>query len=230
MLRAILFDFDGVLTNTEPVHLKAFQKILLKNGIKLSREDYYKEYLGMDDRGCFKKVFEDQGKELSLEQLKNLINQKNEIFMEEIRAGSLFYPGVKDLVSSLQGKYYLGIVSGALGSEIKSLLQTIDLIKPFQVIVAADDVKNGKPDPEGFLLALKLLKRDFVLTSEILLPEECLVIEDSPWGIEGAKVAGMKCVALTTSYPAGSLKKADWILENLQEIVKVLTPSSPSAE
>src|SRR5262249_31710402 len=88
----------------------------------------------------------------------------------------------------------------------------------FQAIVAAEDVQKGKPDPEGYFRALSLINRDAVATSEMILPPECLVIEDSIWGIEAAHAAGMKCLALTGSYPKEKLKSAQWVAGNYGEI------------
>lgn len=217
-LRAILFDFDGVLADTEPVHFAMFQKVFQDENIPLTREEYYEKYLGLDDRACFDRVFRDRG--LPLERAKNeaLVRKKNQALLEFIRDQSLLRPGVREFVDKMGGKFYTAVVSGALRSEIATILNRGGIMERLQVIVAADDVLEGKPSPEGFLKGIRLLNRDFVQPAEILLPRECLAIEDSPWGIEAAHRAGAKCLAILSSYPAGRLKDADMIVPDFSAI------------
>ncbi|MBI2067389.1 MAG: HAD family phosphatase [Deltaproteobacteria bacterium] len=213
MLRAILFDFDGVLCDTEPLHCRLVQAVLLFHGISLSKEEYYQDYLGLDDRALLEAVFKKHEKRLDSALLEEMMAEKNSAFLKETVGHSLLYPNIKELITSLHPDYYMGVVSGALKNEILSILSGEGLMPMFQVIVAADDVKKCKPDPEGYQAALNLLNRDHVPESEILLPNECLVVEDSPWGIESAKAAGMKCLAVATSYKKEQLNAADWILD-----------------
>ncbi|MBI2082951.1 MAG: HAD family phosphatase [Deltaproteobacteria bacterium] len=222
MFRALLFDFDGVLADTEPLHFGAFHDLLKEEGILLTKEEYYSEFLGLDDRGCFRAVYQKAGQPLSAPKLKELIQRKNRKILQKIESGSLLLPQVRELLTALGGRYYLAIVSGALRSEIVAILSKEKLGSFFQVIVSAEEVNHGKPDPEGFLTALKLLNRDYIPESEMLLPEECLVIEDSPWGIEAAKKAGMKSVAVTNSYKSEDLKAADWVLASLFDLKAIV--------
>ncbi len=228
-LRAFLFDFDGVLADTEPVHLACFKKILSGQGIELSKEEYYEKYLGLDDRSCFEAVFRDRGLTLSAEQQKELMRLKNTALLKELGGKPLLLPGVRELVGRLAGQYYLAVVSGALKSEVLSVLRGATMDAKFQVVVAADDVTRCKPDPEGFVTALRLLNRDFVPPSERLLPQECLVVEDSPWGIEASRKADMKCLALLTSYSKERLAGADRVVKGLKEVTdKLLNDLFPS--
>lgn len=217
-LRAILFDFDGVLADSEPLHLRMFQKVLGEKGVFLTREAYYQKYLGLDDRGCFAQVFKDSGQEIDEATIENLIHRKNEAMLEHLKGSSVLMPGAVELIGKLKGKYFLTIVSGALRSEIQAILKGAGLEQAFQVIVAADDVAQGKPHPEGFQAAIRLLNRDFIPPAEILLPGECLAIEDSPWGIEAAKKAGAFCLAVETSYDASRLHQADLIAHDTASI------------
>ncbi len=217
-LRAILFDFDGVLADSEPVHYRMFQKILSEEGVSLAEEDYYQNYLGLDDRGCFNAVFRDRGCELSPEKNDELVRRKHEAFEVATASDSLLFPGVPEVMERLFPHYYTAIVSGALRSEILAILRGARLDTRVQTIVAAEEVIRGKPDPDGFLEAIRRLNRDFVPSSEHLLPGECVVIEDSPWGIEAAKLAGAKCVALTTSYPREKLSQADLMAPSLKAL------------
>lgn len=217
-LRAILFDFDGVLADSEPLHLAMFQKVLEEEGIPLSRGVYYQNYLGLDDRGVFQAVYRDN--QLALDEAKelDLVRRKNRLILEETKKGSLLMPGAEDFVRLAARDHFLAIVSGALRSEIQAILNAVGLLETFQVIVGAEDVSRGKPAPEGFLSAVRLLNRDFVPAAEILLPAECLVIEDSPWGLDAGKAAGMKCVGLLTSYSNDKLGQADLIAQDLKSL------------
>ncbi len=217
-LRAILFDFDGVLVNSEPLHLKGFQEVLAAEGILLTKEDYFEKYLGLDDRGCFEMVYKDHQKNLSTETLNQLIEKKNALLLAMIETNHPFLPGVREMIPRLFQQYFLTIVSGALRNEILSLIQAAKLDPYFKFIVGADDVKRGKPDPEGYEMAMTILNRDHVLESEILLPQECLVIEDSPWGITAGKKAGARCAGLTTSYGPSHLQDAEWVFDDFQAI------------
>lgn len=217
-LRAILFDFDGVLADTEPVHLMMFQKILKEEGLSLTREDYYEKYLGLDDRACFGRVFRDQGRALAEEDKDGFVRRKHAALLEFIRGRSLLRPGAKEFVCEAAEKYYLAVVSGALRGEITTILEGAGILEKMQVIVGADDTTEGKPSPEGFLKAIRLLNRDFVPPAEILIAQECLAIEDSPWGIEAAHLAGARCVAILSSYPADKVKRADLTVPDLKVI------------
>jgi HAD superfamily hydrolase (TIGR01509 family) len=214
-LRALLLDFDGVLADTEPVHLKMFQKILAGEGFSLSEADYYEKYLGLDDRSFFETFFREKGAGLSVEKKEELIRKKNREVLGEVGGKSFLLPGTAEFLRGIYRKYYLAVVSGALRSEIDAVLEGGGIADLFHTVVGAEDVSQGKPHPEGFLTAIRLLNRDHIPPSEILVAPECLAVEDSPWGIEAAKKAGVKCVAVTTSYPKEKLDGADLIAPNL---------------
>jgi HAD superfamily hydrolase (TIGR01509 family) len=208
VIRAVLFDFNGVIVDDEPVHFKLFQQVLLEEDLKLAREDYYQKYLGMDDKDCFKAVGRDLGKKFSETKLQELIDRKAKYYLTEMRQNPPFVPGALELLKALGKTHYLAVVSGALRSEIEMLLQLGGVAGEISVIVAAGEVNHGKPDPEGFLKAIQLLNRDCVASSERLVPEECLAVEDSSWGVQAARKAGLVCVGLTTSYKEKDLPGA----------------------
>ena len=218
MLRTIIFDFNGILVNDEPIHLELFQKVLHEKGLSLSTEDYYARYLGMDDGDCFKAAYRDNGIELDEPTLLELIRQKSVYYREVILKGPVIFPGVKEIVPALFKRYPLAIASGALRSEIDMILEDTGLIKYFQVIVSTEDISKGKPEPEVFTKALSLLNQGTGKTP--ILPSECLVIEDSKEGILGSHRAGMKCLAVTNSHPAEELKEADAVIDGLDEITE----------
>ncbi len=213
-MRALIFDFNGVITDDEPLHLEAFQRVLAEIGVPLFAEEYYREFLGMDDRGCFRAVLERRGKPTDDGLIGRLIQRKSEVYTELIRHRLALFPEVDRFIRQAAERYPLAIASGALRDEIESILRRADLRSCFRVIVAAEDVREGKPDPEPFLTALAWLNQ---IARPPLRPEECVVLEDSPWGIRAARAAGMPCVAITHSYSAQELSDADLVVNEYQE-------------
>jgi beta-phosphoglucomutase len=215
MLKAILFDCDGVIADTEPLHFETFRKVLEENKLIITENQYYSDYLAYDDRECFKKAFADNGKLLSPDLLDRLILRKASIFEPILKETLAFFPGVKQLIHSAFEKFPLAIASGARRSEVDLILHAGKLQNYFKVIVTAENVIRSKPHPETFITAYEELKRVF---SSFFLPEECLVIEDSIFGIKGAQSAGMRCLAITNSYDREELKQADFIMDSLLDI------------
>jgi len=213
MLRAVIFDFDGVITNSEPSHLAMFQKVLAERGVYLARDEYYEKYLGMDDKECFSTILRNRGIETDPETTNILVQKKTRYLMEYIKDHIFVFPGVVDLVGTIRDRYPLAIASGALRHEIEFILKHAGLSDSFDVIVSAEDVVHGKPDPEAFTKALRYLNT--VNGSEIM-PHECLVIEDSLAGIEAAHAAGMKCLAVANTYAPSRLVMADRVVSTLE--------------
>lgn len=161
---------------------------------------------------CLQAIFKDQRKKVDTQTVLELARKKEQAFRQEIEQGLHFVPGVIEFIRALSDHYYIGIVSGALRSEIDIGLAQAGISDLVNVIVAALDVRLGKPNPEGYLTALRLLNRDHVPASEVVLTQECLVFEDSPWGLQAALGAQMPAVALTTSYDKPQLSGAlEWI-------------------
>lgn len=215
MIRAIIFDFDGVITDSEPVHLKMFQKVLSEMGITLDAREYYEVYLGMDDKGCFTTILKSNGIGTAPQLIQSLIQKKTKYLMEYIKNDLFIYPGVVELVDSSRKDYLLAIASGALRHEIEFVLESAGICSAFNVIVSAEDVSEGKPNPECFNKALERLNG---IGGERIKKDECLVIEDSIAGIEAAKAAGMLCVAVTNTYSRDRLTLADRVVKELSEI------------
>ncbi|MCI0528423.1 MAG: HAD-IA family hydrolase, partial [Nitrospira sp.] len=217
MLKTIIFDFNGVIADDEPLHLELFQKVLGEEGLPLSEQDYYsKNYLGMDDRGCFGAVFKAQGRMATETDLQRLIARKAEYYKQAIQNQMILFPGAVNFVKQAGDRYPLAIASGALRHEIVMILDHTEIKQYFETIVSAEDVRQGKPSPEGFIKALERLNADPSRSSKPILPGECLVIEDSPFGIAAARSAGMKCLAITNSYPAERLSEAHQIVKTLE--------------
>jgi len=217
MLRAVIFDFNGIIVNDEPIHFRLFQRVFAEEGITLTEEDYYARYLGFDDRGAFEAGYSDNNRSLNADQLAELIARKAVYYQQAIRDHVEIFPGVKHLIASLTNNLPLAVASGALRSEIEAILMTAGLIDAFGVIVSAEDVTHGKPEPEIFLKALTALNAS-APTDAPIVAADCVVIEDSKEGIKGARRAGMKCLAVTNSHPAELLSEADTIVGSLETV------------
>ena len=217
MLRAVIFDFNGIIVDDEPIHFELFQRVLNEEGINLNEQDYYDRYLGFDDRGAFSTAYREHGRGLSQSKLAQLIERKAAYYREDIKSKMRVFPGVQTLIPELAKELPLAIASGALRNEIEIILSGIGLFAHFRAIVSAEDVTRGKPEPEIFLKALAQLNVAFSHDPPIV-PAECLVIEDSKEGIRGARRAGMKCLAVTNSHPAELLDEADSIVDSLEGI------------
>ena len=213
-LQAIVFDFDGVIADDEPLHLAAFQRTLAAEGLTLSAEAYYARYLGFDDHDAIVEAFREAGRPLLPERVDALMAAKATHFLGLVRDGVRIFPGVPEFVRAAAARVPLAIASGALRREIELILAHAGLTAAFAAIVSAEDVEEGKPSPEGFRCALDRL-RDRVAD---LAPEHCLVIEDSRPGVEAARRAGMRCLAVTNSYSAEELADADLVVQSLAGI------------
>ncbi|MGE0104609.1 MAG: HAD family hydrolase [Blastocatellales bacterium] len=211
-LKAIIFDFNGVIVDDEPLHLELFRKVMAEEGLELTDEEYHEKYLGFDDRGCFTAALTDLGRPGSdAGYIEELIDRKAVYYRDAIEERFLIFPGVIELIGLVRRSYPLAIASGALRSEIELVLERGGIRDAFGPIIAAEDVAACKPDPEGYLRALDELRA----TTASLQPSQCLVIEDSIAGVEAARRAGMRCLAVTNSYSAAELAAADWIRETL---------------
>ena len=207
-ISAIIFDFDGVLTNTEPAHMRAWQKTLNPLGITLDPKHYKTHYIGIGDINFVNEIPREHDYFPTDEEKTLFLKTKQKWFIEELKKEVLAFDGVNFLLKAVSKKFPLAIVTGAQRNEIKFVLKKQKWNSYFQNIITTDDVQNGKPDPEGFLKAFPKIP-----------PRNILVIEDSPRGIEGAKKAGMWCIALLTSYPRERLKQADWIIADHRDLL-----------
>lgn len=220
VIRALLFDFNGVLVDDEPLHLEMFQRVLAEEGVSLSREDYYAHYLGLDDRGCFAAVLAAAGEPATLPRLMRLIARKASYYQERIREqGYPFFPGALDLVrGAAEAGRMLGVVSGALREEVEGALRQAGVYGLFKVLVTAEDVAEGKPDPEGYRRALEALNTLPPLPERLVHPHEVLAIEDSPAGLEAAAGAGLLTLGVAHTYPAATLAEADQVVERVLDL------------
>lgn len=211
MLKAILFDFDGVLADTEPIHFMMFQQVLAETGLSLSKGEYYDRYVGFNDKECFQVILSAHGRSAPSETIQRLIDRKAVLLLDHLKSNLIIFPGVLDFVTDAAKHYRLAIVSGALRHEIDYVLEAAGMRNAFEHITAAQDVRHGKPDPEGYLHALRGLDRRSPLHRS-----ECLVIEDTVAGIQAAQTAGMRCLAVANTYPESELAMADAVTSTLK--------------
>jgi len=213
-LQAIVFDFDGVIADSEPLHLRAFQRAFADVGLTLTAPDYYSRYLGFDDAGVFAAVSRDCGAALTGDQIVTLVAQKGEYVQESLRAGEILFPGAAEFVRTAAAAVPIAIASGAQRHEIEEILDATGLRGYFPTLVAAGETTRGKPSPDPYARAFQLLQQ----TNGSLAASRCVAIEDSRWGLESARGAGLRCVGVTTSYPASDLPGADLIVEGLKTL------------
>jgi len=212
MLAAVIFDFDGIIVDTEPLHYKAFQEILVPLGLGYPWEEYLRRYIGFDDRDAFREVFRSAGRALDDRELQALIAEKGRAF-QTIAAGAEPYPGVVELIRAISGKLPLGLCSGALPSDIEPILEQLGIAALFDVIVTAADVQASKPDPASYVLAVAGLKKAYPHNE--ITAGNCLAIEDTPAGIASASAAGLQVLAVTNSYPEEALAGAGRVVNSL---------------
>lgn len=217
MLRAILFDFDGVIADSEPAHLRAFQAVMAEEGVTIAEEDYYNRYLGLDDRACLRAVLRDAGRTPSDETIEAIFLRKAGQYLRGLRENAVLRPGAADFIRRVSSRCPLMVASGALRDEIELVLEGADLRACFVDIVSAEDVRRCKPHPEPFLTALDRLN-DRLAPTPPVRPVECLVIEDALHGIAAAREAGMKCLAVAGSCPTYSLGAADAVVQTLEAL------------
>jgi beta-phosphoglucomutase len=223
MLRAVIFDFDGVIVDSEMLHLEAFNIALAPYGVQITKEQYYKELLGLTDADLFKTLIEKRfikagstGSPQAEGEEKTLLTKKREAFENLAKTKCKTIAGVGEFLDTLRtNNIPAAICSGAMLGEIETILEANKLRGYFEIIVSAEQVKRGKPFPDGFLLTLQKLNQKI---RPKILPAHCVVVEDSQWGLAAAQKAGMKTIAVTNSYDAEELSFADKVTETLAKI------------
>lgn len=206
---AVVFDFDGVLADTEGAHLAAFQGAFAPRGWTLDRGEYFDRYLGYDDADLLRTFARDRALQIDAEDAAAVLADKARRYEERIARGSVLFPAAASAVARLAGHFRIAIASGSLRREILDILQVNGLADLFPVVIGADDVTRGKPSPEPYALAVASLG---------LPPEAAVAIEDSHWGLASARGAGLRAIGITTSYPASALGAAQAIVDSLDEV------------
>ncbi|MFP4318794.1 MAG: HAD family hydrolase [Phormidium sp.] len=220
VLKAVIFDFNGIIINDEAIHLELIAQLLLSENLRPDKSEIQEVCLGRSDRAGLQALWERQGRVLTPESLQGLMEKKSQGYRQAIEslAELPIYPDLIDFILKLRlENLHLALVSGALRQEVEPVLRQIELLSQFPVLVTGDDVTSSKPDPEGYLLAVQQLNAQ---NPELeLTPEECLAIEDSPAGIEAARRAGMQVLGVANTYPVHMLqRRVDWVVDTLGEL------------
>jgi len=218
MLRAIIFDFNGVILDDEPLHFASMRNAVAALGIPITKEEYWREYLPLDDERCLDAICKQHGRQPAADERQQVLARKREDYERMLNSRFLAFPGAVDFVRAAADRYPLAIASGARRKEITAALQALNIAGCFRVVVAAEDFHLGKPHPESFLLALERLNARLDSLGDRVRPGECLVIEDSIGGVAGARAAGMRCIGVSSSYPASLLREADRVVASLSEL------------
>jgi HAD superfamily hydrolase (TIGR01509 family) len=213
--KALVFDFDGIITDTEPVHMEAWQGVLEPLGLFVEAEEFKSEYVGFNDRDFLDALGKNHKHHFEDIERAKLIEQKTVATISLLEKEIPVLPGVHDFINSVKDKYLLAICSGANRSEIEFILRHLKWNDLFKPIIASDSVGKGKPDPEGYIRAFEGISDR---ASGVVLSEDVIAIEDSPKGIAAAKAAGLKCLAVSNSFNSEILTQADWIVESLGEV------------
>jgi beta-phosphoglucomutase len=196
--RAVLFDFNGTLSDDEPIVCAIFQELFAERGRPLSTETYFSELAGTSDPEIVRAWL---GADDPL-----LIAEKVARYRARVEDGSTVYEPAREAVRAAAAEAAVGVVSGATREEIAPALTAAGLDGLVAATVTADDISHGKPDPEGYLRALELLGAK---------ARETVAFEDSEPGIDAARAAGIRCVAVLGTLPPERLARADAIIERL---------------
>ncbi|MCT7957770.1 HAD family hydrolase [Laspinema palackyanum] len=219
-LKAILFDFNGVIINDESIHEELINELLLSENLRPKKGEFWQICLGRSDRACIAELFATRGRFLTDAALNALVERKAIAYQERLAALNKLpiFMGVDDLIYKLRGTpLKLAVVSGALRSEVELVLNRANMAQYFSAIVAGDDITTSKPEPEGYLLAVERLNQQYPELN--LTPRDCLAIEDTPAGIQAAQRAGIQVVGIANTYPFHMLQRqADWTVDYLRDL------------
>ena len=203
---AVIFDMDGVITDTMSYHMKAWRLILARHGVQVSKNDIYKRE-GQKGINSVEEIFSDYGKEFDLSEGKKILLEKEELFKKIVK--KKYISGSRNFLKWLKRSgFKLGLVTGTARHEVHKILPD-EIFALFDAVVCGSDVRNGKPHPEPYLTALKKLS---------IAPHQAVVIENAPFGIQSSKAAGIRCLALETSLPEKFLRNADAVFHSFAHI------------
>ncbi len=220
VLKAVLFDFNGVIINDESIHHQALEEILLAENLPIRGQELWKISVGRSDRSCLREILKSRGRFVTDEYLDKLVVKKASIYRQRLQqlVTLPIYPEVIQFIDKMYAsKYKLAVVTGSVRSEAELVLQQAEIDRYFEIVVTGDDISESKPNPEGYLLAVTRLNE---LNPDLnLLPTECLAIEDTFAGIQAAKSAGIQVVAIAHTYPFHMLQRqANWTIDTFADL------------
>jgi HAD superfamily hydrolase (TIGR01509 family) len=216
VIRAIVFDFNGVIADDETPHFMCFQQALAEAGLTLTKDAYYGAYLGMDERTCARLLLEHRDGACDETELHRIGERKADLFRAYTACHRpALFPGVVEFVTAARGRYQLAIASGGRRAQIEEALAGSAIEFDFEVIVTAEDCPIGKPDPAIYLMTRQRLATRRA-PAERIPPAACLVVEDSLAGVRAAKAAGMRVLGLATTYPFDKMREADCVVPSLE--------------
>jgi beta-phosphoglucomutase len=218
MLKAIVFDFDGVIVDSEPLHYRAFLNVAERLGVRFTYEEYLEKFIGYDDRDAFRVMLGlapgKPGSAADQAKVAELVDAKAGAFELVVNEGVEPIRGVRPFIELAAATLPIAVASGATTRDIQLILNRLGLAHRFETIVSADMVERSKPDPESYALAVEAMaKRRPELRLE---PGDCLAIEDTAAGIESARGAGLMTLGLTTTAEAARLHRAMRVIEHFQ--------------
>jgi beta-phosphoglucomutase len=220
VLKAVLFDFNGVIINDEAIHEQLIEQLLIEENLRLGAGEFSRVCLGRSDRACLTELLASRGRVVTEDYLMDLMVRKARAYQRQLEGLEKLpiYPGLADLMFNLRAaQLKLAVVSGALRSEVDLVLQKSQLAAYFSLIVAGDDITASKPEPDGYLLAVERLNQQHPELN--LQPSECLAIEDTPAGIQAAKRAGIPVVGVANTYPFHMMQRqANWAVDYLSDL------------
>jgi HAD superfamily hydrolase (TIGR01509 family) len=219
MIKSILFDFNGVIVDDEPLHMKAYQETFAGQDIDLTQEKYM-ALLGADDRTFVEETFRREGRAFTEDQVAEVRSAKAMKYRELISGEVPLFPGAENFVRSCANYFPLAIVSMAPLAEIEDILTRANLRHCFSFIISADDVDKPKPDPRCYKLGFTAMdKFRGTLGKTPMTDGECLAIEDSPPGVAAARGAALKTLAITNTVSADLLRAAgaDLVTHTLED-------------
>jgi len=218
MLRAVIFDFDGIIVNSEPIIFSLTQEMAGREGWTVTEEEYYRDYLALDDRGIIEHLYRSHGRPVNAARRDELVAWKIREYEKIIRDGLPPMPGALEFVQQAAARFTLAIASGSFRAEIERLLGKLGLRDKFAVLATADDCEKSKPEPDVYLKALERLRELPQLRGEPLEAGQCLAIEDAPLGIVAAHAAGLRCLGIASSRPLQELRQAEWVAREFKEV------------
>jgi beta-phosphoglucomutase len=219
-LKAVLFDFNGVIINDEPIHEQIVDRLMLDENLQLKRGEFREVCLGKSDRACLVELLKRRGRFLTEVYLDRLLLRKAQAYQAKIDSLETLpiYPGLADFIARIRAAgLKMAVVSGAMRSDIELVLNLAGLAENFELIVTGDDTTVSKPAPDGYLLAVELMNREYPGWN--LEPGECLAVEDTFAGIEAAKKAGIQVLGVTHTYPFHMIQRqANWTVDYFADL------------